>query len=195
MAKNRNYTVPLRRKREQVTDYKKRLSLLVSKKPRLVVRRSLQNIIVQIVEYKPDGDHIITTAQSYDLKKFGLPVVNGNIPCAYLTGVLIAKKAQEKGVSEVIVDFGLQYVTTHSRLYATIKGARDGGLKLNVDTKVLPSDSRTSGEHIQSFAKTIQSDKARYEKQFSAYIKQNIKPEEMQAVYTAVKEKIMATKK
>ena len=41
-----------KRKRLGITDYKKRLSLLLSNKPRLVIRKSLKHINVQIIEYK-----------------------------------------------------------------------------------------------------------------------------------------------
>ena len=41
--------IEFRRKREGKTDYKRRLRLLLSNKPRLVIRVSLKNIIIQIL--------------------------------------------------------------------------------------------------------------------------------------------------
>ena len=42
-------TIYYRRKRSGLTNYKKRLSLLLSKKPRLVIRKSLNNMVAQVV--------------------------------------------------------------------------------------------------------------------------------------------------
>lgn len=66
--------VNFRRKREGRTDYKKRLKMLVSSIPRLVVRRTNKSIIVQVVEYSENGDKVIITANGSELKKHGLEV-------------------------------------------------------------------------------------------------------------------------
>jgi ribosomal protein L18 len=50
------YHVKPRRHRERKTDYRLRLKLLRSKKPRIVVRKSLKAIRVQFVEYSAQGD-------------------------------------------------------------------------------------------------------------------------------------------
>ncbi len=49
-------TVPHRRKREAKTNYKKRLALLKSGEYRLVLRKTTNTMIAQIVEYHVDGD-------------------------------------------------------------------------------------------------------------------------------------------
>ena len=49
------YTVQFRRKREGATNYRKRLKILASNKPRLVVRKSLKNIHASIIEYDKKG--------------------------------------------------------------------------------------------------------------------------------------------
>ncbi len=54
--------VPFRRKREGKTDYRLRIKLLLSNKPRLVVRRSLKNINVQLIDVSENGDVTITSA-------------------------------------------------------------------------------------------------------------------------------------
>ena len=61
MAHGAKYRVPFRRRREGKTDYRKRLKLLLSRKPRLVVRKSLNNIIAQIVEYDEKGDRVVVS--------------------------------------------------------------------------------------------------------------------------------------
>ena len=52
MSRSKTQVVPFKRKREGKTDYKKRLKLLSSSKPRLVIRKSLKNMTVQIIEYE-----------------------------------------------------------------------------------------------------------------------------------------------
>jgi len=56
MPHGSRYRVPLRRRREQKTDYQARKAFVVSGKPRLVARSSLKNTVAQIVVAKPHGD-------------------------------------------------------------------------------------------------------------------------------------------
>ena len=65
------FKMPFRRRREGKTNYKKRLKLLLSKKPRLVVRKSLKYIRAQIVEFDKKGDKTLASAFSRELKKLG----------------------------------------------------------------------------------------------------------------------------
>jgi len=139
-----------RRRKEGKTDYNKRLKLLKSGKPRMVVRRSLQYIRVQIVEYDEAGDKTIAAVTSQTLKKFGWEFAFDSTPAAYLTGLMIGKLAQEKKISEAILDIGLYPSTKGSRLYAVIKGAVDAGLAVPHNPEMLPADERIRGEHIAS---------------------------------------------
>ena len=50
MAENKKFTVRFRRRRENKTDYRRRLRLLVSRKQRLVIRKGLKNITAQIID-------------------------------------------------------------------------------------------------------------------------------------------------
>lgn len=154
--------VQYRRKREGKTDYRLRLKLLLSKKPRLVIRKTNKGIIVQVVEYDENGDKVISATHSKELIKYGWKRATGNIPAAYFTGMLTARKVIKKGLKECIVDFGLQKVIKGSRLFAAVKGAKDGGIQLKIGEGVLPSDNRIMGEHInmapdefESFKKKI----------------------------------------
>ncbi len=86
MAKNANYRVALRRRREGKTDYQARKAFVISGRPRLVTRASLNNAHVQIVIAKPEGDQVVAAANSHELSKlFGWKAPAGNIPAAYLT--------------------------------------------------------------------------------------------------------------
>lgn len=140
------------------TDYRKRLALLRSRKPRLVIRKSLNNIIAQVVEYKAEGDSIVAAFNSLNLKKMGWLFKRNNLPAAYLTGLMIGKKAKEKNINEAIADIGLYRSVPSSRIYAVVKGALDAGLKIPHDKKILPSEERVNGKHILDYAKLKKKD-------------------------------------
>ena len=108
MAKNASYRVKLRRRREGKTDYQARKALVTSRKPRLVTRASIKNVEVQIINAKPHGDMVLASANSRELiKSYGWRAPTGNIPAAYLTGLLCGLKAKASGIEEAILDIGL----------------------------------------------------------------------------------------
>lgn len=137
---------------EGKTDYTKRLKLLSSKKPRLVVRKSLKYIRAQIVDFDKMGDKTLVSASSEKLKSFGWKFSNDNLPAAYLTGLMLGKNALKKGVKDAILDSGLYSSTKGNRIYAVAKGAVDAGLKLNVGEEVFPSEERIKGAHIAAYS-------------------------------------------
>ncbi|MEM5834400.1 MAG: 50S ribosomal protein L18 [Candidatus Aenigmatarchaeota archaeon] len=145
------YKMPFKRRREGKTDYKRRLKLLLSKKPRLVVRKSLKYIRAHIVEFDKRGDRTIVFAFSKELRKLGWNYACDNLPASYLTGLLLGKRALEKGIKEAILDLGLSPSTKGSRIYACVKGALDAGLKVRVSEEVLPSEERIKGMHISNY--------------------------------------------
>jgi large subunit ribosomal protein L18 len=139
--------LPFKRRMTQKTNYVKRLALLKPGKTRLVIRRSLSNISVQFINFKPTGDETIASAVSSELKKTGWSR-GGNVPAAYLTGLLAGKKAKEKNIKEAVLDMGLQTSTKGSRIYAALKGVLDSGVNVPHSKDVLPSDDRIKGKHI-----------------------------------------------
>jgi len=152
-------TINYRRKREGRTDYRRRLNLLKSGKARLTVRATVNNTIVSAASFHPDGDKIITTFHSNDLKKKGWKHGTGNVPAAYLTGYFAAKQAMEKGVKEAILDIGGHESINGSRIFAALKGAIDAGLSIPHSEKAFPSEDRLMGAHIEAHMKTkIQDD-------------------------------------
>lgn len=142
--------VKYRRKREGNTDYKKRLKLLMSGSNRLIVRKTNKNIILQMAEYNENGDKILITANSSELKKYGWNKATGNIPASYLTGLIFAKRALKKNIDSAIVDIGLQTPTKGSRLFAAVKGAIDGGMKIACSEEAFPNKERLIGNHISN---------------------------------------------
>ena len=141
--------VPFRRMREGKTNYRKRLKFLSAGKPRLVVRVTLRNIICQIVEYHPEGDKVLCGLVSGALEKLGWQGSKKNLPAVYLTGYLLAKNCEKKGIKEVISDMGLRPSVQGNRIYPCVAGAIDGGLQINCDKENLPKEERIKGKHIK----------------------------------------------
>jgi len=142
------YKMPFRRRREGKTNYAKRLQLLRSEKPRLAIRKSLKYLQAQIVEYDEIGDKTVASANSKELKKFGWKFSCKNTPAAYLTGLIIGKRAVAAKIKEAVLDIGLYESTKGSKIYALVKGTIFAGLNIKSSENVMPSDERISGEHI-----------------------------------------------
>lgn len=191
MKRSKNLSLPHRRKREGKTDFKLRLRLLKSRKPRLVVRKSLRNIICQIVKFDMKGDHTIVSADSKELKKFGWNLHGGNVSSAYLTGLLCAEKAKKHKINHAVFDIGLYDSTPGNRLYSALKGALDGGLDVPHSEGILPKNERISGQHVSRYAEHLKTDKlSHYKKVFSSYIKMKIDPKEIPKVFEETKKRI-----
>jgi large subunit ribosomal protein L18 len=141
------YLIHFKRRRKKKTNYRKRLALLKSEKTRLVIRKRLSNISIQFINFKPEGDLTIASAFSTELKKLGWNRT-GNLPAAYLTGLLAGKRAKDKKIEEAVLDLGLQTSTKGSRIYAALKGILDSGIKVPHSKEILPSEERIRGKHI-----------------------------------------------
>ena len=174
----------LKRKIEGRTNYRKRLRLLLSNKPRLVIRRSLNKIISQIIEYHPKGDRTLVSCSSNELMKYGWKGGLKNTPAAYLSGLLIGKKAVEKGIKEVTPDIGFHTPNKGSVIFALLKGAKNSGLKIDINEAVLPSESRLSGQHIADYSNIN-------DKVFKSY---RINPEDLVKHFNEIKINILGKK-
>jgi len=178
-----------KRKRQGKTDYKQRLGLLKSGMKRLVIRTSNLNTMLQVVEYHEDGDKILASASTKDLKKLGWKFSSSSVPAAYLAGLLCAKKA--KNAKEAILDASpFAGLTKGCKIYSALKGAIDGGLKINASKEIFPSEDRIKGKHIAEFAKSI-AGTDKYNKQFALCLKQGAKPEDFVKYFDEIKAKIM----
>lgn len=136
--------VNYRRKKEGRTNYNRRLKLLVSRENRIVIRKSLRAIQIQIIEYTPNGDKILFSAHSRELKKFGLES-NVNIPVAYLTGLLCGKRAVKEGISKGIIDLGLQTSHAGGKLFSAVKGLVDAGMNIPAGENAFPIEEKVFG--------------------------------------------------
>jgi large subunit ribosomal protein L18 len=93
-----------------------------AERPRLNVFRSLAHIYVQII----DDEKGVTLTAASSVEK-GFEGSGGNIEGAKKVGAAIAKKALEKGITEVVFDRG-GYIY-HGRVKALAEAAREAGLK------------------------------------------------------------------
>lgn len=151
MSRGPTDLVVKRRRREGKTDYGLRLRLLASRKPRLVVRKSLKNVNAQIIEYGEAGDKIVASCNSRELIKLGWKHARKNLPAAYLTGFLLGHKAKKKGLKEAVLDIGLYVSVKGNVIYAALKGALDAGLEVPHGEEMLPV-ARLHGEHMKDSA-------------------------------------------
>ena len=140
MTRKASDRVPFRRRREGKTNYRHRLKQLKSGLPRAVVRKTLMKTIVQFIEYDQTGDKVLAQAVSTELKKFGWDTSCSNVPSAYLTGLLAAKRAKGNKVKEAVLDIGLHSPIKGSKMFASLKGIIDGGVEIPHGEEVIPSD-------------------------------------------------------
>jgi len=191
MVRKNIRTVYYRRKREGKTDYHKRLRLLTSERLRLVVRLTSNNVITQVVEYGQTGDKILVSAESKELQKHGWKYSKANTSAAYLTGLLLGKKAKIAGLNNLILDTGIRSVFSGVKLYAVLKGVSDAEIEIPYDEAIIPSKERLSGKHVADYANKLKGDKEKYQKAFSRYIKNNVNPEDMEAEFEKTKSEIL----
>ena len=93
-----------------------------AERPRLNVYRSLNHIYAQVID---DVKGVTLVTASSVEKDFGM--TGGNKEAAKKVGELIAKRAAEKGIENVVFDRG-GYIY-HGRVKELAEGAREGGLK------------------------------------------------------------------
>lgn len=156
MTQGPRYRVKPRRRREGITDYRKRLRLLKSRKIRMVIRKSLKNTQIQFIEYKEGGDNILISATSKELvSKYNWKYSTSTTPAAYLTGLLAGKRAKDKGVNECVLDIGRYPPVTGSKLFASVKGVLDAGIECSHDEEKIPDEDRLTGKHLDKNIGTI----------------------------------------
>ena len=93
-----------------------------AERPRLSVFRSESNIYAQIID--DVAGNTLVAASSVEK---GFEGNGGNIEAAKKVGAMVAERALQKGIEEVVFDRG-GYVY-HGRVAALAEGAREGGLK------------------------------------------------------------------
>lgn len=190
MAKSSRYRVQLRRRRERKTDYHARKAFVLSGKPRLVSRSSLKNTTVQFIIAKPHGDEVLASAHTHELVKYGWKAATGNLPAAYLTGLLCGLKAKTRGVTEAILDIGLVSPTKGSKVFAVLSGVLDAGISVPHDDEKIIKE-RAEGEHIVSYAESLGAPEG-YTPKFSTYLAKGLSPLALTEHFAEVKTAILA---
>jgi large subunit ribosomal protein L18 len=142
-----------RRRRENKTDYLKRLKLLKGEVPRVVFRKTNRYLIAQYLISDEAQDKVIIGMDSRELNKYGWPKeAQGSlksITAAYLTGYLMGKRIINEKLKNPILDSGMIRVIHKNRIYAFIKGMIDSGIKINCKKELFPEDIRIKGEHLK----------------------------------------------
>jgi len=97
----------------------------IPQRPRLCVYRSLKHIYAQII----DDLAGVTIVSASTLDKEIKPQLKktGDKEAAKIVGQVVAKRAKEKGIENVVFDRG-GYIY-HGRVKSLAEGAREGGLK------------------------------------------------------------------
>jgi large subunit ribosomal protein L18 len=94
-------------------------------KPRLAVYRSVKHIYAQIIDDLTSNTLVSANTLEADVR--GKLKHGGNIDAAKLVGELIAKRAKDKGIEQVVFDRG--GFLYHGRIAALADAAREAGLQ------------------------------------------------------------------
>jgi len=95
-----------------------------AERPRISVSRSLKNVYVQVIDDVNGVSILGISSQSPEIAS--KEIEGGKIEISKAVGKIVAEKALEKGVKEVVFDrSGYLY---HGRIKAVAEGAREGGL-------------------------------------------------------------------
>jgi len=172
---HKRFQTKFRRRREGKTDYYARKRLIIQDKDkydtpkyRLVARFTNTRVIAQITYATIQGDKVLTSANSHELKRYGLTAGLSNYAAAYATGLLVARRLLKqtkldtlyKGVAKIdgadydvsnevkseeqrkpfkaVLDVGLVNTTKGNKVFAVLKGASDGGIHIPHSTKRFP---------------------------------------------------------
>lgn len=93
-----------------------------AERPRLNVFRSLSHVYAQVIDDINGVTIVAASSKDKDFSTYG-----GNIEAAKAVGAAVAKRALEKGITEVVFDRG-GYIY-HGRVAALAEAAREAGLK------------------------------------------------------------------
>lgn len=165
---------------------------MIGRRSFVTVKVSDQNVAAQVLKPTPTGDLVIASAHSRELEKQGWKGAHNNLPACYLTGMLVAKKALDKGVKDAVLYIGKDHFT--SRVAACMKGIVDGGISMPVSEESLPEQERISGQHIADYAGTLKENQEEYNSRFSAILKAGLSPEDYPSHFEEIKSKISGGK-
>lgn len=182
------YNLTLKRNRQRKTNYRKRAALLLSRSSFIVAKISDQNISSQVLKPTINGDIVICSAHSRELRKYGWKGSMNSLPACFLTGFLLGKKSVANATNNAILYTGTDSFT--SRVAACLKGIVAAGVNVPVSQENLSIDDRINGKHIAEYAKILKADEVKYNSIFSMLIKEGLNPEDYPSHFEATKHKI-----
>lgn len=182
------YVRTLKRIRSDKTNYRKRAAVIIGRHSFITVKVTDQNVAAQVLKPTPTGDLVIASVHSRELAKQGWKGSMNSLPACYLTGLLLGKKAQEKGTNRAILYSGKDHFTT--RVAACVKGIADSGVSIPMSEESFPDSDRISGQHIADYASSLKQNQEEYSSRFSAIIKNGLKPEDYPSHFEEVRFKI-----
>lgn len=182
------YVQTLKRIRLDKTNYRKRAAVLLGRHSFVTVKVSDQNVATQVLKPTPTGDIVAASAHSRELAKHGWKGSFNNLPACYLTGLVLGKKALEKGITNAILYIGKDHFT--SRVAACLKGIVDSGVNIPVSQESLPPEERLSGQHIAEYGNALKQDQERYNSRFANLLKNGLRPEEYPAHFEEMRNKL-----
>jgi len=182
------YTAVLRRNRQNRTNYRKRVAMLIGRRSFVSIAVSNQNVMAQVLKPLAIGDSVLTAVRSRELLKYGWKGSMNSIPTCYLTGLLLGKRTMEKGINNLVLYTGKGSFT--SRVAACLKGIIDAGVTIPVSEDSVPKIDRLNGGHIAQFAGLLKKDEKKYNSHFSSLLKNDWLPENYPQHFEEVRSRI-----
>jgi len=182
------YTAVLRRNRQNRTNYRKRVAMLIGRRSFVSIAVSNQNVMAQVLKPLAIGDSVLTAVRSRELVKYGWKGSMNSIPTCYLTGLLLGKRTMEKGINNLVLYTGKGSFT--SRVAACLKGIIDAGVTIPVSEDSVPKIDRLNGGHIAQYAELLKKDEKKYNSHFSSLLKNDWLPENYPQHFEEVRSRI-----
>jgi large subunit ribosomal protein L18 len=175
-----SYVHTLKRIRTHKTNYRKREALLISKLDFVTIKISNQNVIAQVLKPEIQGDIVRVSTHSRELRRYGWKGSLNSLPACFLVGLVLGRKALEKGVDKAVLYIGNKPFT--SRIAACMKGIVQAGINIPISSESYPTEHRLNGQHIAEYARKIKTeDINKYNKYFSSLLKEGLVPENYQS--------------
>ena len=175
-----SYVHTLKRIRTHKTNYRKREALLISKLDFVTIKISNQNVIAQVLKPEIQGDIVRVSTHSRELRRYGWKGSLNSLPACFLVGLVLGRKALEKGVDKAVLYIGNKPFT--SRIAACMKGIIQAGINIPISSESYPTEHRLNGQHIAEYALKIKTeDINKYNKYFSSLLKEGLVPENYQS--------------
>ncbi len=145
--------VARRRRRENKTDYLRRIKLLKSRSPRIVFRKTNKYVLAQYVKTREAQDRIEFGMSSKKLLDYGWPKEFKNslksIPASYLLGLLVGNKIIKDKLKTPIPDFGMLRMVHKTKVYGFLNGLIDSGVKIKYQKGVFPDEPKIKGKYLK----------------------------------------------